>query len=286
MKRTQLRIRLNALLAGFLFTCVLAITGRTAAADSEAAVDGLFQEAAQALERGAFSEALVRLERLSDRGFLHPDVSFNRGLGYLQRAESAQAQAGDWGQAVAAWREAATLTDDAEAERLIVAARQEISRRRAARGRDPVVIAPPLGRAVSSLLSVSTWAVLAMIASLVLAAALFQRVRVRSTHRLAASIVASISGGLLVVFGSLYALAYHYATTSQEAVVIVEQATLRDQTGKPLLARALDTPSGDVPEGAIVFVLGRAGRLIQVQWGGSQAWLRDTELRWIARPGS
>lgn len=270
-----------------LSICLTLIAGSAVAAtDSDVAPEVQFEQAAAAVERGAFSEALLRLERLSDNGFVHPDASFNRGLAYLQRAESTQAQPGDRGQAVAAFLEAVALSDDADAQRLVSATRQEISRNRAARGKDPVVVAPPLGRAVSGLFTVSTWAVLSLGASLLLSAALLVRASAHSTRRLIADIVAWVSGGLLALCGSLYALAYHYESTSRDAVVVVENATLRDSQGKPLLARALDTDSADVPEGARVFVISRSGRLVQVQWGGSQAWLRDTELRVLARPGT
>src|SRR5690606_5246037 len=187
----------------------------------------------------------------------HQDARINPGRAYVRPPQSAQAQPGDLGQAVAAYLEVQALTDDEDAQRLITAARQEISRRRAARGRDPVVVAPPLGRAISGVFSVSTWAVLALAASLLLAIALVARSTKHSTRRLTASIVASVSAGLLALCGSLYALAYHYESTSREAVVIVDQATLRDSNGKPLLTRALDTDSADVPEGARVFVLSR-----------------------------
>lgn len=269
-----------------LLACLTLLAGSSIASDANEKPGVQFEQAAEAVDRGGFSDALLRLEQLSDRGFVHPDASFNRGLAYLQRAESAQAQPGDLGQAVAAFLEVQALTDDEDAQRLITAARQEISRRRAARGRDPVVVAPPLGRAISGVFSVSTWAVLALAASLLLAVALVARSTKHSTRRLTASIVASVSAGLLALCGSLYALAYHYESTSREAVVIVDQATLRDSNGKPLLTRALDTDSADVPEGARVFVLSRRGRLVQVQWGGSQSWLRDTELRMLAHPGT
>jgi hypothetical protein len=242
----------------------------------------LFTNASSLLEKGAYSDALLHFELLSDRGFVHPDASFDRALAYLQRADSAGAEPGDLGQAVAGLREAAALSDDDEAARLVETVRQVISRRRAARGRDPVVVSPPLGRAVSELVRPSTWAALALFASVALTLALLLRRSPKAALRLGANVAAAASLLLLVVFGGMFALSAHYQRSWQEAVVIVDHATLRDAQGRPLLTRALDTNSDEVPEGASVYVVSHAGRLFEVQWGSSKAWLRDGELRILA----
>lgn len=243
-----------------------------------------FEETSALVERGAFSEAIVRLERLSDQGFVHPDASFNRALAYLQRAESAQAKPGDLGQAIAGLREAAVLGGDEEAARLVETVRQVISRQRAARGRDPVVVAPPLGRAISELVSPTVWAVLGLTASLILTLALLARAYTAGARRLTANVTAASAGFLLLTSASLLAMASHYRSAWREAVVIVEQAPLRDAQGKPLLTRALDTNSAEIPLGASVYVLSHSGRLVEIQWGSSKAWLRDGELRLLASP--
>jgi hypothetical protein len=260
------------------------VMGTANAAEAPHDTTQSFEEAAQLVEQGTFSEALLRFERLSDRGFVHPDASFNRGLAYLQRADSAQVKPGDWGQAIAGFREAVVLADDEEAERLVDTVRQVISRQRAARGRDPVVVSPPLGRALSELVRPSTWAILALAASGLLSIALVVRRYATAATRLTANVTAATSLGLLGLFAGLFAVSDHYQRVWQEAVIVVEQATLRDAQGKPLLTRALDTNSADVPEGASVYVLSRAGRLVEVQWGSSKAWLRDGELRMLAAP--
>ena len=77
-----------------LLACLTLLVGSSIASDANQKPEVQFEQAAEAVERGAFSDALLRLEQLSDRGFVHPDASFNRGLAYLQRAESAQAQPG------------------------------------------------------------------------------------------------------------------------------------------------------------------------------------------------
>lgn len=271
--------RLRLMLAMALSVLVFGTCFELRAATSEQT----FDEAAKALEKGAYSDALVRLEYLSDEGFVHPDVSFNRAVAYLGRAASAQAKPGDLGQAVAALREATLLADDEEAERLIETVRLRISRQRAAKGRDPVVAAKPLGRALSDTLELSTWASVLLAAALVLSLSLVLRAQsTRSTWTLGTTIASLTSLAVVVVFGAMYALSYHYATTSEEAVVVAEQASLRDKDGKALLSKAANMNSADVPEGASVYVLARNSRLWKVQWGTADGWLRASDLRLLS----
>ena len=63
-----------------LLTLLLALGAAPAeAAPSESERD--FAAASQALKRGAYTEAIDTLELLADRGFVHPDASFNRARG-------------------------------------------------------------------------------------------------------------------------------------------------------------------------------------------------------------
>ena len=98
------RARTSALIA-----LLCSLGGATVAAQAEAGEhvsdEALFEEAAKALETGAFSVALERLEQLSDRGVVRASISHNRAIAYLQRAESPKRRPGDLGQAVAALRE-------------------------------------------------------------------------------------------------------------------------------------------------------------------------------------
>lgn len=266
----------------FLLVAPLLLLATTSAAQTE--VETSFREATTLLEKGSFSDALLRMERISDEGFAHPDASFNRALAYLQRADSAQVVPGDLGQAVAGLREAVLLAEDEQAEQLVNTIRQAISRQRARKGRDPVVVSPPLGRAVSELVRPEVWGALALCSSLMLALALAVRQYVTTARRLAANVAAATSATLLVTFAALFSLSNYYRHSWQEAVIVVEHATLRDSEGKPLLTRALDTKSDEVPEGASVYVVSHTGRLYEVEWGSTKAWLREGELRLLASP--
>src|SRR4051794_40162999 len=88
----------------------LAVSVARAGADEPAGDSrALFAEGVAALERGAVTEAVDRFELLADRGFVHPDASFDRAAAYVERARSAQAQPGDLGRAAAALAEVLEL---------------------------------------------------------------------------------------------------------------------------------------------------------------------------------
>src|SRR5690606_8047161 len=124
----------------------------------------------------------------------------------------------------------------------------------------------------------STWASVLLAAALVLSLSLVLRAQsTRSTWTLGTTIASLTSLAVVVVFGAMYALSYHYATTSEEAVVVAEQASLRDKDGKALLSKAANMNSADVPEGASVYVLARNSRLWKVQWGTADGWLRASD---------
>lgn len=252
------------------------------AAESEERRFGL---AAEALEKGAYSEAISQLEHLSDDGFAHPDASYNRALAYLQRAESPKKRPGDLGQAVAALREVLAFRDDPEAKRAINAIRHEISRLRAQRGKDPVIVAPPLGRAIVSLLPENVWAGLSLLGSLVLGVGLILRnAKVHTPRRLAGQLCTAIGAGVLLLFGTLAALAAHQRQSTTEAIVVVAEASLLNEDGKRLSTKALDVEASGIPEGASVVVLGQSGRLVRVNWGSFEAWVQASNLRILARP--
>jgi hypothetical protein len=97
------------------------------AADEPADV---FARGVLALQKGDFTTAIAELESLADRGFAHPDASFDRGLAYvLPRHARAPSDPGDLGRAAAAFAEASLLRggDDDEADRApSIAVRAEV----------------------------------------------------------------------------------------------------------------------------------------------------------------
>jgi hypothetical protein len=236
-----------------------------------------------ALERGAVTEAVDRFELLADRGFVHPAASFDRAAAYVERARSAQAEPGDLGRAAAALAEVLELDpDDHEAELGLDKIRAEISRRHVREGVAPVMARPSLGRAACALLPEDAWAALAALGSLALAAGLFVRRFLSLANRGVVGGVAIGVGALLLGLGAALAGgARHFRLTSQPAVVIVTEARLLDETGKPLL-KGHGSDSVSVPEGASVYVLERKPNLDRVEWGGTEGFLTPGELRVLA----
>ena len=266
-----------------LLTLMLALLAFSApAASSDSSQD--FAAANQALKRGAFTEAIDTLELLADRGFVHPDASFNRAVAYVGRARSSSAAPGDLGRAAAALSEVLLLRpDDEEADTGLARIRAEISRRHAREGTAPVMARASLGRAVSSLLDENTWAKVALLGSLLLTVGLGLRRFVSRTSAQLAGAVGIGLGALLLVSGAgLTAGARHFRLTSSPAVIVADEARLLDETGKPLPQRSGTADSVTIPEGASVYVLERRPALFRVEWGSGEGWLTPGQVRILA----
>lgn len=243
-----------------------------------------FDAARAAMAHGAYSEAIDRLELLADRGFVHPDASFNRGVAYLARARSASPVRGDRGRAVASLRESVLLRpDDGEARDLLSQARRELERERARRGSVQHVEAPALSRALVGLLHENTWAALAVLFSAAMTLGMGLRLvaqrRTTSPPSLAltGAIVAGVGAlGLLPSAGAA-AWAQYLRHTTRPAVVIASEARLHDAEGRP----RSDPP---LPEGAEVHVAESRGSLVRIEHRSREAWVRRSDIRVLALP--
>jgi len=257
---------------------------RAAHAEDSADPAKAFASANEAIKRGAYSEAIDTLELLADRGFVHPDASFNRAVAYVERARSSAAVPGDLGHAAAALSEVLELrADDEAAETGLARIRAEISRRHAREGVAPVMARPSLGRAVTSLFPENVWAALAIAGSLILAVGLaLHRFIKQTSAQLTGSIGIGVGALLLVAGACLTASARHFRLTSQPAVVVVEEARLLDENGKPLPQRAGAADSVTIPEGASVYVLDRRPLLDRVQWGSTEGWVTPNQVEILA----
>jgi hypothetical protein len=265
-----------------LLTVLNALCVHTASAAPSDAQD--FATANQALQRGAFTEAIDTLELLADRGFVHPDASFNRAVAYVGRARSSAAAPGDLGRAAAALSEVLVLRpDDEEADNDLARVRAEISRRHVREGAAPVMARPSLGRAVTSLLDENVWDFVALVGSLLLTLGLGLRRFVRATSAGLAGAVAIGVGSLSLLGGAgLAAGARHFRLTSSPAVIVADEARLLDESGKPLPQRSGAADSVVIPEGASVYVLERRPALFRVEWGSSEGWLTPGQVRILA----
>jgi hypothetical protein len=242
-----------------------------------------FAQAAAAIQKGAFGEAVDRLELLADRGLVHPDASFNRAVAYLGRARSPQREAGDLGRAAQALSETLALRpSDAQAETLLDAVRSEIGRKRARTGGSNLVARPRLARAIAGLLPEEAWGVLALLGSLSLATGIALRFRTRE-HGVPGALAVGVGALLLVLGGALGFAARNFRRTSTPAVVVVDEARLLDESGRPLQGRVAE--GNVVPEGADVVLLERRGGLARIEWGSTEGWVVGGQVREVpARP--
>ncbi|HLV21159.1 MAG TPA: hypothetical protein VKZ49_09765 [Polyangiaceae bacterium] len=245
--------------------------------------EALFASGVAALAEQAYQSAIDTFELLADRGFTHPDASYNRALAYLGRARSPAAEPGDLGRAAAALSEAVLLSpSDAEAEVLLDQVRAEIARRRARTGADPVMERPSLGRAAISLLDENVYAIVAILGSLLLSAGLsIRRLGRRHNVRLGAGISAAIGAALFAIGAGLTLASAHLRRTSEPAVVVAPEARLLDESGRPISNK--DAAHVVVPEGAAVHLLERRGQLGRIQWGTTEAWVPISQVRVLPR---
>jgi hypothetical protein len=243
-----------------------------------------YAAALASLAKGADNEAIDRLELLADQGFTHPDASTARAAAYLARAEGTGARPGDLGRAAAALGEVLLLRPgDTQAERALEVVQGEIARRKSRQAQD-VLVRPRLGRAIAALLPEQVWAGLALLGSIVLACGIvLRRATTRGLPHLSGAVAIGVGAALLVGFGSGAFAAHRYRVSSQPAVVVVAEARLSSETGRPLPHKA-GADSTSVPEGATVYVKERREGRCLVEWGNTDGWLSSSDVRLLGAP--
>lgn len=138
--------------------------------------EALFRSGSAALANGEYGAAIDSLEALADRGFLHPDASYDRGLAYLMRIRAHAERPGDLGRAAAAFEETLRLApDDHDAEAALDLVRAEVTRRRARKAGSGIDARPTLDRVIAGLVSDRAWSIAAIAASVLLAIGLVLR---------------------------------------------------------------------------------------------------------------
>jgi hypothetical protein len=274
-----------------LLTLVV-LAGHAAAAEDDAA--SLFQKGVAALREGSVNEAVETFEALADRGFVHPDASFDRALSYLGRVRAGVERPGDLGRAAAALEETLLLRgDDRDAEMALELVRAEVARRRARSGSSADVDArPTIDRAVFGFASEWTWSILAALSSLILTAGLVLRVVAaqmadagattrdapyEAAIHLASTIAVPIGAACLFMFAVLAVGARQLRLTTSDGVVVAPEAHLLTEKG-------VLTSRGAIPEAARVEVGEQRGALVHVRWGAVDGWTQSDAVRRLARP--
>lgn len=241
----------------------------------------IFQHGVAALEKGDYPAALDSFEALADRGFVNPDLSYNRALAYIGRVRAGAEKSGDLGRAAAALEEVLIVRPkDADAVHALEIVREEVAKRRARQGTTGAEVdaRPSLRRTVLGLASERVWAALAAFGSTLLTLGLaFRRAQKESPAHLFGTIAGPIGAASLLVFGTLAFGARDLRTTTQIGVVVAPSARLLDEKGAPLGATTL-------PEAAKVEIGERRGSLVSVRWGAEEGWLSSRDLRVLPRP--
>jgi len=271
---------LARLLAGAAVALALLASPSPAARAEDAAApkppEALFQDGTAALARGEYGAAIDTFEALADRGYVHPDASYNRGLAYVLRVKQQADRPGDLGRAAAAFEEALRLRPgDVEAERALDLTRGEITRRRSRRAKDEVDVRPTLDRVIVGLASEETWGLAALTASVLLAVGLVLRRRPTGPAHVAGSVLAPAALVALLILTPLTYAARHLRLTRRSGVIVVTEVYLSDESGRAL-------GQSPVPEGASVEVGRRAGSLVEVRWGASVGWIPASSVRLLA----
>jgi hypothetical protein len=283
----------RALISAVAALLAIVLSSGLVAADDDAT--SLFQKGVTALRDGSVNEAVEMFEALADRGFVHPDASFDRALSYLGRVRAGVERPGDLGRAAAALEETLLLrADDRDAEMALELVRAEVARRRARNGASADVDArPTIDRAVFGFASEWTWSLLAAFSSLLLTAGLVLRVvaaqmadAAGATARempyeaavhLASTITVPIGAACLVVFAVLAAGTRQLRLTTSDGVVVAPEAHLLTEKG--VLASR-----GAIPEAARVELGEQRGALVHVRWGAVEGWTQSDAVRRLARP--
>lgn len=232
-----------------------------------------FERASKALEAEAYDAAILEFESLADRGFAHPDVSFDRGLAYARRSRTRDEQPGDLGRAAAGFEEALRLRpDDHEAEAALDAVRAEVTRQRARKAKDDLIVRPSLDRIVVGLASEETWSYAAIGASLLLALALLLRRKPNGPVHVAGSVLVPISVVALLALTPLALGARWLREHRRTGVIVLPEANLIDAEG-----RAINGAS--IPEASSVEVGDRHGDTILVRWGSTEGYASLASVR-------
>lgn len=257
-----------------------------ASAETNLTNDQLYARGVEKLEKGATDDAIDAFEALADRGFVHPDASYNRAAAYVARARSASPKPGDLGRAVAGLEETLLLRPkDADAEHALDRVRAEIARRRARAGAEPVVTRTSLSRAVVGLLDEEVWAFVAALGSVILSVGLVARITSeRPRVRLGGVTAAGVGGIVLLTTGAMAFAARHFRDGSQPAVVIVSDARFVDASGVPIRQKEGQPEHVSLPEGTSVYFLHRQGELSEVEWGTFRSYVNSAQIRVLARP--
>lgn len=218
-----------------LFACFFCLTPFALA---EAAPLELLTKTAALVSEERYGEAIRQAEAAADKGIVDADLSFNRGLSYLRRAETSAAVPGDLAQAAAGFAEALELQPgDAEAERGLEQARLLIAQDRPQTGTTTDSSNLGIFERVLQVLPPFVLAVVAGLGSLTLSIGLWLFSSPLPSRKVPGGIF-SLVGALLLLPSLLLAGLRHVVFhEAQVAVVVADGAEVVDTSGKRIVGR-------------------------------------------------
>jgi len=242
-----------------------------------AELESEFARLSTLLNEDRTEEAIQGFEVLADRGLVHADLSFNRGVAYLKRALSPSERSGDLGQAAAGFFEAANLRrGDESAEAAAQALTLEIARRQGEQREAQVSMSEPL-----HVQALSAFDATYPLGASILGATLFVLglgLSLKSELRARAHSLALLGAILWALGSALYALSEYYVAGAQYAVVVVPRAELRNALGQK-------------QRGAETLLLGtklrigeQRSNLVELKAGDSDSWLLGSDVRRLQSP--
>ena len=245
-------------------------------ARGETLEEGLARAVTQ-LEADRIEEALATLEALADRGSVHPDASFTRGVAYARRARSKDAAPGDLGRAAAGFEETLALRPgDEEARAALTIVRGEVARRRSHRGKDEVSVGSPPDRLLVELATERVWAILAACSSLAFALGLVLRRRPPGPARVAGVLGVPLGILGLAIFVPATWWSGVLARQRGVGVVVAPELTLTDDAG-------VRTDAPVVPEASRLEVGPAEDGRLPIRWGSYEGWAPVGAIRRLAR---
>lgn len=198
----------------------------------------LLAETSEHVAQTRYGEAIRVAEAAADRGVVDADLSFNRGLSYLRRAETSAAEAGDLAQAAAGFAEALELRPgDPEAERGLEQARLLIAQDRAQPGTTPDSSNLGIFERVLQALPPFVLAVVAGLGSLTLSIGLWLFSSPIASRKVPGGIMSLLGVLLLVPALFLAGLQHMMFHNAKVAVVVADRAEITDASGKRIVGR-------------------------------------------------
>lgn len=236
----------------------------------------LLQSTSKHLNEERYGEAIRETEAAADRGVVDADLSFNRGLAYLRRAQTSGAESGDLAQAAAGFAEALALRPgDGEAERGLEQARLQIAQDRSQTDTTPDSSNLGLLERVLETLPPLVLFVISVLGSLTLSIGLWLLSSPRDSLKMSGGIV-SVVGTLFLVpslfFAGLRHIVFH---ESQVAVVVAQGAEVVDASGRRIPGRL------SYRKGTLLYLGPTEGGLVPLVNFGEQGFVPMERVRFL-----